>query len=162
MPLTLCFCLLSFRERYLSEARFPRSAFTGNWVAENYGVTYMTALPDPASCYAPRDAPVTPGLYRGFYEQEPTTGEGVPSQCHRRPGLSRLWAESQFWNQGGDDYAGVRGRRDRGHGAAAGAAARGPWPRGDGYDDGPGQVGLAGAAGRRCCRDGRAGCGVSR
>src|SRR5215216_3403385 len=79
---------------------FPRSPFVGNWVADNYGVTYMTALPEPASCYAPRDAPVTPGRYRGFYEQEPTTGEGVPSQCHRRPGLSRLWAESQFWNQG--------------------------------------------------------------
>jgi nucleoside-diphosphate-sugar epimerase len=78
----------------------------------------MSALPDPASCYAPRDAPVTPGRYRGFYEQEPTTGEGVPSQCHRRPGLSRLWAESQFWNQGGEVMrvfvaggTGVMGRR---------------------------------------------------
>ena len=30
-----------------------------------------------SSRYAPCDAPVTPGRYRGFYEQEePTTGEG--------------------------------------------------------------------------------------
>ncbi len=25
----------------------------------------------------------------------------LPSQCHRRPRLSRLWAESQFWDQEG-------------------------------------------------------------
>ena len=39
-----------------------------------------SALPDLASRYTPRDAPVTPGRYRGFYEQEPTTGEGVESE----------------------------------------------------------------------------------
>ena len=32
-----------------------------------------------SSRYASRDAPVTPGHYRGFYEQEPTTGEGGES-----------------------------------------------------------------------------------
>ena len=55
---------------------------------------------------------------------------------------------SQFWNQEGDGHAGVRGRRDRGPGAAAGAAVGGPGPPGDGDDDERGQAGLAGTAGR--------------
>jgi hypothetical protein len=38
------------------------------------------ALPDLASRYASRDAAVTPGRYRGFDEQEPTSGEGGESE----------------------------------------------------------------------------------
>ena len=77
-------------------------------------------------------------------------------------GLSRLRSQRQTVNQEGDGHAGVRGRRDRGPGAAAGAAAGGPGPPGDGDDDERGQAGPAGAAGRRRRRDGRAGCGVGR
>ncbi len=78
------------------------------------------------------------------------------SLCHRRPGLSRLGVESQFWSQEGDGCAGIRGRRERGLGATAGAAARSPGPPGDGYSDGPGQAELAGAAGRAPGLTGRA------
>ncbi len=44
-----------------------------------------------SSRYAPRDVPVAPGHYRGFDEQEPTTGEGGESESsiasHRVPGV---------------------------------------------------------------------------
>src|SRR5690348_13497256 len=77
-------------------------------------------------------------------------------------GTSRLWAVSQFENQEGDSYAGVRGGRDGGRGAAAGVAARGPWAPGGGDDDEPGQAGFTAAAGRGGDRDGRAWCDVGR
>jgi len=84
------------------------------------------------------------------------------SDVTERPACLVSGLRERLWNQDGDGRAGVRGRRDRGPGPAACAAARGPGPPGDGYDDGPGQAGLAGAAGRRWRRDGRTGCDVGR
>jgi len=103
------------------------------------------------------------GLIPGGRRLE-TQLDAMPSSrpCHRRPGCLVSGLEDRLWDQEGDGCAGVRGRRDRSRGAAAGAAARGPWPPGDGHDNEPGQVGLAGAAGRRCRRNGRAGCDVGR
>src|SRR3954447_23063968 len=96
-------------------------------------------------------------------QQPPTIFPRLSSlPCHRRPGCLVSDLGDGLRIQEGDGCAGVRGRGDRGPRAAVGAAAGGPWPPGDGYDDERGQAVLAGAAGRRCRRDGRSGCGVRR
>lgn len=76
--------------------------------------------------------------------------------------VSSQIVEDRLRKQEGDGHAGVRSRREWSPGAAAGAAARGSWPPGDGHGDEHGQARLRGATGRGRRRDGRTGPDVRR
>ena len=58
----------------------PQTVITEEILAPRPWASGRFALPDLASLYASRYAPVTLGHYRGLDEQEPTSGQGGESE----------------------------------------------------------------------------------
>src|SRR5215212_549875 len=102
----------------------PQTVITKEILAPRPWASGRFALPDLASRYAPRDAPVTLGHYRGLDEQEPTSGQGgesegsiardIQTRSHRLPGDGAGAEPGALRGARAAIYGGIRSSTPRG------------------------------------------------